>query len=338
MRDTAGHVRRARFYKGNGRSAATSLQSEDFLEVDFNPTSLKQSVTRSAGRAGNGQRSQQYSRQTETSLSMELVFDSTPTGEDVRKKTQWLAQRISASAASRGKEQDPPLLIFEWGTYQFSGVLSSFSETLDFFSADGIPLRAGVGITLEGRDAVRTQEGSAAGGWKLNLDDSTVVPAPAGQSVTALAARAGARDTGRALAAKNQEENMRLPQQSTFVLSGAPKLYPAPPFAPQSKGATSVSPGLGAERPASSVGPYRSAGVAASDGAFAALRSPARTAAGGTPWASALQPGSGDDPSRGSDSDFTTSGRATNSGASVSLRAQVGAALRLSDRLRFDEE
>ena len=46
------------------------------------------------------------------------------------------------------------MLSFEWGVYQFQGVMESFKETIDFFSADGIPLRALVSIGLARQDKV----------------------------------------------------------------------------------------------------------------------------------------------------------------------------------------
>lgn len=339
MKDSAQNVRRARFYKGNGRSATTTLQTDDFLEVDFNPTALKHSVNRANAGAAQGRHSQQYSRQTETSLSMELLFDSTPTGEDVRKKTEWLAQRISGSSGQASKKQEPPLIIFEWGTYQFSGVLTSFSETLDYFAAEGIPLRASVSITLEGRDAVRSTEGAKAEDWKLNLDEGTVVATAVGQSVTSLANRAGVQDTGRGLATQNGEENMRLPQRSSLVLDRAGKLNPPLPFVP---GTSSEPKPSGApsrsDAGSAAIGLPKSAGVAASEGAFAFLRSPPASGASSPLDGSAiLLRRSGDQPLP-AEADFSLGGRAATGAAATGLRARVGAGLRLSDCLRFEEE
>jgi hypothetical protein len=39
-----------------------------------------------------------------------------------------------------------------WGTFRFVGVIKSFRETLDFFSADGVPVRSAVHVSLASTD------------------------------------------------------------------------------------------------------------------------------------------------------------------------------------------
>ena len=38
--------------------------------------------------------------------------------------------------------------MFLWGTFQFMGLVDSYNETLEFFSASGVPLRSAVSISL----------------------------------------------------------------------------------------------------------------------------------------------------------------------------------------------
>ena len=38
--------------------------------------------------------------------------------------------------------------LFLWGTFQFTGLVDSYNETLEFFSASGVPLRASVSLSL----------------------------------------------------------------------------------------------------------------------------------------------------------------------------------------------
>jgi hypothetical protein len=42
----------------------------------------------------------------------------------------------------------PKRCLFQWGAFEFIGLVQSFDETLDFFSPEGRPLRATVGLKL----------------------------------------------------------------------------------------------------------------------------------------------------------------------------------------------
>ena len=70
---------------------------------------------------------------------MELVFDTTATGEDVRDDTDKMARLLKphGRAASRCRRS----VEFSWGVYRFTGMVEQYKETLDFFSASGVPLR-----------------------------------------------------------------------------------------------------------------------------------------------------------------------------------------------------
>jgi len=85
-------------------------------------------------------------------FSVELWFDSTDTGTDVRKKYQELLKmaQIDESKANRttGKGE-PPQCKFQWGSYlSFTGVIKQVSQNFTLFKADGTPLRAKVGVTF----------------------------------------------------------------------------------------------------------------------------------------------------------------------------------------------
>ena len=79
---------------------------------------------------------------------------------DVRQVTSQVALFMQSSAAANksgnggANAPAPAVLSFEWGAYQFQGFMESFKETIDFFSADGIPLRALVSIGLARQDNV----------------------------------------------------------------------------------------------------------------------------------------------------------------------------------------
>src|SRR5262245_52084071 len=123
------------------------------LEVHFNPISLVYSVENSSPQQSGDPKRRQFAAQFSAKLSMDLQFDNTDNGDDVRRDTLKVARFMQASgnaqaaaAAAASDDGTPPkaqpVLSFEWGAYHFQGTMESFKETIDFFSAEGVPLRA----------------------------------------------------------------------------------------------------------------------------------------------------------------------------------------------------
>jgi hypothetical protein len=85
-------------------------------------------------------------------FSVELWFDSTDSGSDVRKKYQDLlkmAEIDQSSANSQTGKGEPPQCKFQWGSYlSFTGVIKQITQSFILFKADGTPLRAKVGVTF----------------------------------------------------------------------------------------------------------------------------------------------------------------------------------------------
>jgi len=92
-------------------------------------------------------------------------------------------------ASSGSKQQVPSIVLFEWGAYKFQGMMESYKETLDFFSPNGVPLRASVNITMVEQDKIFTS-GTASTAGDLSGD---AVNVPAGQFSPASAASAGGK-------------------------------------------------------------------------------------------------------------------------------------------------
>src|SRR4029453_4792727 len=122
------------------------------VNVHFNPASLQYTVSNTLKDQGSGAKKKQYVSQTTAKLTMDLVFDTTATGEDVRETTDKMATLLKPHGPS-GK-QVPPLVEFGWGVYRFTGMVEQYKETLDFFAASGVPLRASVNLTLSSQDVV----------------------------------------------------------------------------------------------------------------------------------------------------------------------------------------
>jgi Contractile injection system tube protein/von Willebrand factor type A domain/Bacterial Ig-like domain len=115
--------------------------------VHFNPASLQYSVSNKE--QGQGKKKKQHVSETSAQLSMELLFDTTDTGRDVRLDTGEIVKLLSPDDKAK---KAPRMVEFSWGTYSFTGVIEQYKETLDFFSADGVPLRASVSVTLTSKE------------------------------------------------------------------------------------------------------------------------------------------------------------------------------------------
>jgi len=133
------------------------------IEVHFNPESLKLSYTvtvkADTGSKNSSDASAQQSSSSSAKLAVDLVFDTTDQFEskqdeaDVTKViTSKIVAAFVAPPAPEGAKSSKPVpanpCAFVWGTFQFVGLVESYNETLEFFSASGVPLRAAVSLSL----------------------------------------------------------------------------------------------------------------------------------------------------------------------------------------------
>ncbi len=131
------------------------------IEVQFNPATLKISLSNSLkadnkGGSGGSRNAAQFVEKSESSLTIELLFDTTikwkavAASSDVRKQTRRIAEQFMQPQDPDSKRPKAPKRCrFQWGSFQFTGMVSSYSETLDFFAPEGIPLRAALALTLK---------------------------------------------------------------------------------------------------------------------------------------------------------------------------------------------
>ncbi|GLS27845.1 hypothetical protein [Marinibactrum halimedae] len=164
-------------------------QTDEAIDVQFNPTSLKVSLSNTLKenqRNGNS-RAAQFVDKSSSTLTVELLFDTTymassesteesdstgsgseasssPTdagssgsranqieqGSDVRNLTKKIAETfLKPQAASNNRKKAPKRCLFQWGSFEFVGLIESYDETLDFFSKEGRPLRATLSLKLK---------------------------------------------------------------------------------------------------------------------------------------------------------------------------------------------
>lgn len=201
----------------------------DPIPVHFNPESLEYTVTNNIKEQGNSTESKQQVSKSSGKLSMELVFDTTLTGGDVREETEKLQGLMKP--AEDGDEKIAPVVEFAWGTYRFRGIFSSYKETLDYFSATGVPLRASISLSMTQQDGLFEP---TARGEAVDVDDSEAFE-PAGDEEDDDPANKGPATgdpvTDRGLAEDNGEENPRFFSGRSLSLPGGPNLQPPAAFA-----------------------------------------------------------------------------------------------------------
>src|SRR5262249_35009386 len=138
---------------------------------------------------------------------------------DVRKLTQKIAYFMQAKPADNDPNTVvPPAVRFVWGTFQFDGLMESMEETLEFFSPDGVPLRANVTISLMKQSIqFAFAKGSSSPGGPPPPGTVPMSTAPAGSSVANMVAGAGGSADWHAVAQANGIENPRVLQPGQLI-------------------------------------------------------------------------------------------------------------------------
>ncbi|HEU4926609.1 MAG TPA: hypothetical protein VFT24_06155 [Vicinamibacterales bacterium] len=299
------------------------------VSVHFNPASLQYTVSNTLKDQGSGSKKKQYVSQTTAKLTMDLVFDTTATGVDVRETTDKMAKLLKPHGPS-GK-QVPPVVEFGWGVYRFTGMVEQYKETLDFFAASGVPLRSSVNLTLSSQDVIFESNKNPNASVDGNLIPEPVSvptsPGPAG-GPAGLANSLGDPRAARAIAAANGSASLRFSAGAELAVGvgAGVSLSAAAAF---STGA-SAGFGLGISGGA---GLGISGGVGAGVSAdFSGLRASASTEVSMPDPGTALTLTA--DAGAGGGTQFGLGGRAQSTG-SASLSADVGANAELTARLGF---
>ncbi len=190
------------------------------VAVQFNPEQLKVSFAnqiQSPEGAGDqrGSPAQQFVGAGTTKLAVQLWFDVNAPQEgeavnDVRKMTEKITHFITPKPDPKdAKKFIPPGVRFIWGSFQFDGLMESLEESLEFFSNEGIPLRASMTMNLSQQkiDQYKFPKESAS---PLPLPGTRpLTAAPAGATVQNLAANQGKGGDWQSIAAANGIENPR---------------------------------------------------------------------------------------------------------------------------------
>ena len=127
------------------------------VDVQFNPTTLRvQLSNRTAGGQQAGAQARQRPGTGEMQVSFDLVFDTADEGTttqavSVLDRTKAVERFVRPRSARPGQEA-PPRVVFVWSDFQVQGTMESANIDLDLFSAQGVPLRAKVSVSIKGQD------------------------------------------------------------------------------------------------------------------------------------------------------------------------------------------
>lgn len=255
------------------------------IDVHFNPASLVYSLENTTKQQGGTPTRKQFAAQFSGKLTMDLQFDTTGTGADVRTITNQVARLMESSAnAARSQSgagaQAQPVVSFQWGSYEFKGTMESFKETIDFFSHDGVPLRSLVSIGLARQDKVFDNGGSLKSAQQVqgSLLPGSGPPAPGvpppppspDSSASSAAARGGDPNAARQLGADNGLDSLRFSAGASLQVNAGVQFNAAAGFSASASAGLSAGGGAGFSA-GGGAGLSLGAGAGASIGANAGL-------------------------------------------------------------------
>lgn len=317
--------------------------------VQFNPASLEYTIATEFDDRNGNNGARQFVKKSSAKLTMTLVFDTTQTGASVRDVTANIAALLEP--APDGSKKFAPKVEFGWGTYSFKGVVEQFKETIDFFSASGVPLRSSINLTLASQN-VEFQSNKSPSPTVDRSPRPDPVAAPPGTAPTEAANALGDPRAARDIASANGSDSLRFGGSASLSVGGSITLSAAASFSVGASAGLSVGGGIGAGIGGGigvgvsggaglSLGGGAGAGLSASGLALTATAGPAFVGLRVSPPSAtvsiadaraSLLPA----PSVSGAASFNAGGRAQAS-AGGSLSANVGANADLSARIGFGD-
>jgi len=154
------------FSKAKFTILAGTNKSKDIL-LQYNPSnySVEDNNEFSEKKLGGIKSSvHQFTGSKKSDLTLELMFDSTSLGKDVRE----LLKPLDMIQGIDSELHAPPPCRFIWGSFSFDGIVSKLKKDFTYFYHDGIPARAKLSLTLKPYQSI--DEMSA----KLDLHSSDI--------------------------------------------------------------------------------------------------------------------------------------------------------------------
>jgi Contractile injection system tube protein len=194
------------------------------FDVQFNPASLEYTLSSEFDDRNSANAARQFVKKTSGKLTMTLPYDTTLTGADVRGFTGQVAKLLQPAAD--GKKKFAPKVLFSWGSFSFRGVVEQYRETLDFFSAEGVPLRAAIVLTLASQE-VEFNSSADPAPRQDTLPRSDPVLLPAGSSPAGVANQLGDPRAARGIATLSGAVSLTAGAGEGLAVGGSVSIRPA---------------------------------------------------------------------------------------------------------------
>ena len=160
-------MQKAAFYIYQSKRGAFSLH----MNVMFNPSSYSVESNAEYSTAADAEKhtdTLQFAKTQARRLNFDLYFDSfngsdasplrsvtsslkdifTSRTDDISSQLAKLHELIEPAKLGGGKYGTPPIVIFSWGSFSFTGVVTSLRENLTMFLSDGRPAKATVSVSM----------------------------------------------------------------------------------------------------------------------------------------------------------------------------------------------
>jgi Contractile injection system tube protein/LysM domain len=130
------------------KATITNVDNSESFQVLFNPSEyvLKKETPWAEQRVlGLDAPAASFTTGNRMELSMELFFDTFEEKSDVRVHTEKVETLLMVNADTHR----PPLILFNWGNFQFKGVMEKLKQRYVMFLEDGTPVRAVLNVTIK---------------------------------------------------------------------------------------------------------------------------------------------------------------------------------------------
>ncbi len=187
-----------------------ALDSEQgTFTVQFNPKEIKSDKAakwEASKEQGSDGAAFEYQKGEPRTLVMDLFFDTSMDGRR-NVEEEWVGGLLAltspiASGAGGGEKEHPPVVVFNWGNFEFTGIVDKISVQYLMFDTDGYPIRAKANVSM--KEFMIKTDFSATGGdaWEgVVVDLSGASGAISARELTVITAQPG--DTASTLAADN---------------------------------------------------------------------------------------------------------------------------------------
>ena len=173
------------------------FQSADtgaWFDCQYNPVNVKfnKPVTWKEHDDQGQEGSLEFQKSSPATMEIELTFDTTHNGEDVR--TAWVNKLLKLTnpevappcgEAGELEKKRPHKVWFTWRTFELLGVIEAVNATYTMFSSSGKALRANVTVKMKEWITKDYDDGTGSGGFDSAV--VTLAQISAGETITAVA-------------------------------------------------------------------------------------------------------------------------------------------------------